>query len=132
MMKKIICAVLLCCCVAVVSAQRKINVDKLAKDQIKITDQRQGLPGKCYTKMKTPEGELGWFEVICAGEHKYTKVVQEGLMKLGYIIDESEIKKHDFGETTKHAIIQFQQDQKMAYGGLDEATIRRILTLASH
>ena len=101
--------------------------NSLIIEQIFISDQTKGLPGKCYTKMKLNE-DVVWTEILCVS--RITKGVvsqiQTDLMRLNYEIEPSELSKAQLGSSSKEALKDFQKSNNMAYGGLDWATINRL------
>ncbi len=103
--------------------QNNNNTEK----QVFISNQKDGLPGKCYQKMML-NGQTMWTEVLCGHEitKNLVKQLQSGLVSLGFQINNEELTKSKMGESTKSALKQFQQKNKLAFGGLDWATINRI------
>jgi len=95
--------------------------------QIFITNQANGLPGKCYQKMML-NNETVWTETLCQNQitKELVTKIQIDLVRLNYKLEEQEIAKGQFGNTTKQAIKDFQQNNNMAYGGLDWATINKL------
>ncbi len=96
-------------------------------EQIFVDNQGKGLPGKCYQKMML-ENVRRWTEVICEKDIKkgLIRQVQTDLVRLNYEIDGEEVAKAQFGKSTKLAIKEFQIKNRMAYGGLDWATVNRL------
>ena len=84
-------------------------------------------PGKCYGKMKYPNGEIEWIEVICGDKKRYFQRAQMELVRLGYEIEQAEINKKEIGQTTKSALRAFQEKNKFATGLLDEATLWKLI-----
>jgi len=103
--------------------------DPNSTKQVFISNQANGLPGKCYQKMKL-QTELVFAEVLCQSEinKRLIEQVQVELMRLNYRINESELSKTQLGETSKQAIKDFQIKNDLAYGGLDWATINMLKT----
>lgn len=101
--------------------------ENTSTEQVFIAGQGNSLPGKCYLKMKKGTETL-FTEVIC--HSKITKrlisEIQADLVRLAYHIDAVEIEKTTLGTTTTEAIKSFQQNNNMAYGGLDWATVNRL------
>lgn len=97
------------------------------KDQVFITDQTKGLPGKCYQKMML-EGQAKWTEVLCQNEitKGLIQKIQTELIEIGYSIHDEELSSRRLGASTKGAIIQFQKRNNLACGGIDWATINML------
>lgn len=95
------------------------DFDGLSTQQIKNTGPKEGLPGKCYTKMKDASGNMDWYQMICSKEEKHYEVASNCLKKMGYIMLEGE----QFETAQGNALIDFQKKNNLAYGALDEATL---------
>ncbi len=111
------------------SKNNSTKLNSASTEQVFVANQTNGLPGKCYQKMML-ESERVWTEVLC--QNKITKgiirQIQADLTRLGYEIQDTETTKANFGITTKAAVKEFQIKNKMAFGGLDWATINRLRT----
>ncbi len=96
-------------------------------EQVFISNQTEGLPGKCYQKMML-NNEALWTEVLCQNEISkgLIKQIQTNLIALNYEIAREEISNTELGSTTKQAIKDFQINNNMAYGGLDWVTINKL------
>lgn len=106
----------------------KANEPTLQRVEGRATDLPQNAePGKCYQKV-THNGFLVWSEVIC--EQDITKEIiakiHTDLERLNYSVDQAEVLAGKIGPSTKQAIKTFQIDNKMAFGGLDRNTLRRL------
>jgi len=96
-------------------------------EQIFVVDKGRGIPSKCYSKMML-DNVPRWTEVICQRDYSKGLIRQlhADLTRLNYVVDEEEIAKVKFGNTTKKAIKDFQIKNKMAWGSLDWATVNRL------
>lgn len=103
--------------------KQAVNLNSLSSSQIKSEGPGSGAPGKCYQKMKNEFGIVDWYEIICPSRKNEYKVASECLRKLGYkLFDNS-----TFRTANGNALIEFQQKEKLAYGALDEATLKLLL-----
>ncbi len=84
-------------------------------------------PGKCFMKLKEQNGDTNWYEVFCEGQTKYFQKAKQGLKDLGFPISQEDLNSKSFGKTTAIAMIEFQKENDLAYGGLDQTTLYHIL-----
>lgn len=106
---------------------QKSSFDHLHTYQVRNDGPGKGDPGKCYTKMKSKDGNLDWYETICPmNKSSYTKAA-DCLAQLGYeLIDRKSFKTLD-----GNAMVDFQMNNGLAYGALDEATLYLLIQKAS-
>lgn len=84
-----------------------------------------GMPGKCYAKMRSPEGELHYYEVICEQDINTSmiKLIETSLQSLDYnVAIDGQLSSED-----KEALVDFQKAEGMAYGQIDQATLHRLM-----
>ena len=126
-MKKLITLLLPIVCFACHTTSNNYHASNTNSTEQVFIDGPGGLPGKCYSKMKL-QNELVFTEILCHPQitKKVIAQIQTDLVRLNYTIDENEIAKSQFGETTKAGIKDFQIKNDMAYGNLDWATINRL------
>lgn len=99
------------------------NINALNSYQIKSGGPGIGEPGKCYQQMRNEMGGSEWYEIICPSRKAEYKLASESLIRLGYKL----VDKSTFKTTNGNALIDFQQKEKLAYGALDEATLKLLL-----
>ena len=106
------------------STQKQIlNPSSLNSVQVKSGGPGRGEPNKCYQKMKNETGEVEWYEIICPSRTREYKLAYDCLKKLGYkLIDNTTFKM-----ANGNALIDFQQNEGLAAGALDEATLRLLI-----
>lgn len=105
-----------------------INSGALNSYQIKSDGPGSGESGKCYQKMKNETGTTEWYEIICPNRTNEYKVASECLRKLGYkLVDYS-----TFRTANGNALIDFQQNEQLVYGALDEATLKLLIQKSNY
>jgi len=111
------------------ASKKTINKKTLNQAQVFLVSQSEGLPGKCYSKLLTQDGTARWTEIYCEQEitKSLIKIVQTNLTRLGYNVDTIEMESNTLGDTTRSSFVQFQKDHGMAFGGLDQATLFKLL-----
>jgi len=118
---------ILLCAACTTTNKRMSSSPTDSTEQVFIFDKTSGLPGKCYTQMKYGR-ETRMVETLCPKDINKTliKEIQVNLVRRMYLIDKIELEKSILGETTKESLKDFQYKNKMAYGGLDWATINKL------
>lgn len=99
--------------------KKTIDSSTLSVYQIKNGGPGKGDPGKCYSKMKSIDGDVDWYEIICPNGKGEYELASEYLKQLGYQLNE----KNSFKTSNGNALIEFQKKNKLSYGALDEATL---------
>lgn len=108
--------------------KQAININSLSSIQIKSKGLGSGAPGKCYQKMKNELGTVDWYEIICPSRKNEYIIASECLRKLGYkLVDYS-----TFRTVNGNALIEFQRNEKLVYGALDEATLKLLLQKSNY
>ena len=126
---EILCAILLSVLIVACTTTKGQVITKNpgTMEQVFISGQNSGLPGKCYSKFKK-DTDVIWTERICENQISKNLIsqVQSDLQRMNYTIDANEIAEYIIGSTTKQAIRDYQMKNSMAYGGLDWATVNRL------
>ena len=128
-MKYFIIAILVFFLASCTSSRGGTVTKDLNQNQVFLGSQTEGLPGKCYSKLMTAEGVIRWTQIYCENEitSKLVKQLQQHLLRIGFSIDPSEIDQAVLGDTTRSSFVKFQQENGLAYGGLDQATLYKII-----
>jgi len=111
-----------------ISQKQAIKLSSLSPTQIKSEGPGSGASGKCYQRMKNDLGTVEWYEIICPSRKNEYKLASECLRKLGYIL----VDNSDFKTSSGNALIEFQQKEKLAYGALDELTLKLLLQKSNY
>lgn len=84
-------------------------------------------PGCCYIEMISPNGIKEFYEIICFSDRWRYLQSSKCLIKLGYQIEGQPY----LGKEYQKALIDFQKKHQLAYGSLDEATLRLLILATS-
>lgn len=84
-----------------------------------------GMPGKCYAKMRSPVGELHYYEVICDTDINTSmiKLIETCLNSLDYNV----AVDGQYSSEDRDALSDFQKSEGIAYGQIDQATLHRLM-----
>ncbi len=107
------------------TAQKSI-VDASKLNAMQVKGQTPGItnaPGKCYQRMMNLDGTRDWYEIICPGQHKEYALARACLEKLGYEL----IADSGFKTLEGNGLIDFQKKNQMAFGALDQASLKRLI-----
>lgn len=103
----------------------RYNLDNLNQEQWAIAGPGKGESGRCYAKMKTPQGDVLFHQIICPSrlDKETLGLIKERLSLLGYSVQLDAA----FGAEDREALIDFQKSEGLAHGNIDEATLYRLL-----
>lgn len=118
--------ILVLCLVGCFSQKQAFDSSALSAYQVKVDGPGNGLPGKCYQEMKSSQGVLEWYEIICPSRKKAYVLASECLRKLGYKLTDAS----SFRTSSGNALLDFQKSEQLSYGALDEATLKRLIQKA--
>lgn len=127
-MSKLSLFLLLCLLGACSIRQQGISLLTLNDKQVKGASpgSRMEDSGKSYTKMRSAEGIVDWYEIICSSESAYFIKARECLLELGYSL----LGDQGFKTQKGDALMDFHKRNELAEGGLDEATLRLLMLQA--